>query len=124
MNTAWVDGTLLALAATLLALMWHWLMPTDRLTIGERGILDRALRLGWIRWDEIDGAYQPSAIDRQGLHLKLKPSRRLARRLRRRDGSFAGGPVDVRLDLAGTGISPAELLQQILTHGRRPTILS
>lgn len=110
-----------ALMVGIVLFSWRWLDPTLRIAVGEKGIRDRALGLGWIRWDEIEGAYQPTAHDRDGLRLKLRLSRRLARRLRRRapdlDGGISGDSLEVRIDLAGVGLSPAEVLQEILAHG-------
>ena len=71
-----------ALIVGIVLLSWRLLDPALRFAVSERGIRDRTLGLGWIRWDEIEGAYQPTAHDRDGLRLKLRLSRRLARRLR------------------------------------------
>lgn len=112
----------LAIAALLgfglLMLGWRSLNPRPRLLIDERGIRHRDLQLGWIRWDEIEGAYPPTLDDGEALRLKLRLSERLRRRLRRR----GSGSVEVRVDLAGAGIGPLELLQEILarTAGRPP----
>jgi hypothetical protein len=102
-------------------LSWHLLDPALRIAVSEKGIRDRTLGLGWIRWDEIEGAYQPTAHDRDGLRLRLRLTRRLARRLHRRspdlDGEVVGNSLDVRIDLTGADLSPAEVLQEILAHG-------
>ena len=115
---------MLALVAIgLLAVGWRLLLPSRQLVVDDRGILDRRLRLGWIRWDEIEGAYQPSAQDNQRLRLRLRRSERLERRLlRQRRPAVASGldpdSLDVQVNLAGTGMAPAELLQIIVAHGR------
>ncbi len=105
----------------LLASAWRLLYDEPRLEIGERGIRDRSLGLGWIRWDEIEGAYQRRSIDQDSIELRLRCSERLKRRLLGREGgrpdSVEHGFVHVRLDLAGTSLSPVEVLQEILAHG-------
>ncbi len=104
----------------LLILAWRLLNPRPRLLVDERGIRHRDLELGWIRWDEIEGAYPPTLADGEALRLKL----RLTERLKRRPGGPGNGPasVEIRLDLAGAEIGPLELLQEILarTAGHRP----
>jgi len=100
--------------------LWRAARRPLRLLVNERGILDRRLRVGWIHWDEIEGAYGPTAHDRDGLRLRVRASERLRRRLGRRRprsaGSIADSAVDLRLDLSGSSISPVELLQEILVH--------
>jgi hypothetical protein len=99
----------------LLVLVWRALHRTSRLEIGDRGILDRSLGLGWIRWEEIEGAYQRRSLEEQSVFLRLRPTERIRRRLARAPEQ----PFDVRLDLSGTGLSPVEVVQEILAHGRR-----
>lgn len=116
---------ILALVAGLglLILGWRVLNPRPRLLVDERGIRHRDLELGWIRWDEIEGAYSPTLADGEALRLKLRLSERLKRRLRRRRRGPGGArSVEVRLDLAGAEIGPLELLQEILarTAAHRP----
>lgn len=110
-----------AMILGIVVLSWRLMDPSLRLAVSEKGIRDRTLRLGWIRWDEIEGAYQPTAHDSDGLRLKLRLSRRLARRLRRRPQTpvtiGSDDSVEVRIDLTGTELSPAEVLQQILSRG-------
>jgi hypothetical protein len=116
---------LMALTGLVLWALWAAWRATRRplsVLVSERGILDRRLPLGWIRWDEIEGAWGPTATDRDGLRLRLRASERLRRRLR---GSREPGTepeqrraIDVRLDLAGSSISPVELLQEILSHAK------
>jgi hypothetical protein len=105
----------------LLASAWRLLHEEPRLEIGERGIHDRSLGLGWIRWDEIEGAYQRRSIDQDSIVLRLRCSERLERRLLSQGGCSSGsaehGSLHVRLDLAGTSLSPVEVLQEILAHG-------
>jgi len=103
---------------------WRLRHPPARVVVRERGILDRARGLGWISWDDIEGAWQPSRQDHNALHLRLRPEARPARRLRRglakRTAENAPGEtVDLRLDLEGTGLNPLELLREIVLHGRR-----
>ncbi len=113
------DIMMLTGAAGLALLMWRLLNPPRRLVITDRGILDRGLRLGWIQWDEIEGAYQPRVGDQDRLRLKLRISDRLSRRLRRR---FRRGGVpelmEVNLNLVGSSLSVVEILQRILAHDR------
>jgi hypothetical protein len=119
----WTQALLFAFIAGLAVVSWRLARPRLRLLVTERGILDRRLRLGWIHWDEIEGAYEPSAQDSDGLRLRLRVSERLGRKLRRRATRVAAPgaeSMDVRLDLSDSDISPLELLQQILSRtGRR-----
>ena len=103
-------------AAGIALLLWRLLNPPRRVVIDERGILDRSLRVGWIRWDDIEGAYQPTSVD-QTLSLRLRPDHRVARRLRRtrRAGpDDHDGTVNVYVNLSGTDVSPLEILQLIM----------
>ena len=113
-----MQALLIGAVVGLLLIGWLIQRPSLRLHITERGILDRRLRLGWIHWDEIEGAYEPSLQDRDSLRLRLRATRRLRRKLRRRATEVAPGSksVDVSLDLSGSDITPVELLQQILLY--------
>jgi len=105
------------------ALTWRLFQPVPRLVIGERGILDRGAKLGWIRWDEIEGAYQRRSEDRDAVFLRLRATERLARRLRRAGRKQAppvGQAFDLCLDLSDTGFSAVELVQEIMAHAERP----
>jgi len=104
----------------LLILLWRLLNPSPRLVVGERGILQRGLGWGWIRWDEIEGAYPPNLREADTLRLRLRVSERLARILRRRRRLAADTPVEdsleLRLSLAGSEYNAVELLQEIMAH--------
>ncbi len=100
-------------AAGIALLLWRLLNPPRRVVIDERGILDRSLRVGWIRWDDIEGAYQPTSVD-QTLSLRLRPDHRVARRLRRTRRAGHDGAVEVYVNLSGTDVSPLEILQLIM----------
>ena len=107
----------------LVALTWRTFQPAPRLEIGERGILDRGAKLGWIRWDEIEGAYQRRSEERSAVFLRLRATERLARRLRRAGRRLAppvGQTFDLRLDLSDTGFTAVELVQEIMAHSERP----
>ena len=73
----------LGILGTLALLTWTWKTAhqAPRLEIGERGILDRTLGLGWIRWEEIEGAYQRRSLDQDSVFIRLRLSRRIRRRL-------------------------------------------
>jgi hypothetical protein len=117
--------TLISIAAGLAFIGWRLLNPPLRLLISDRGILDRNLRIGWIHWDEIEGAYQPTIDDRDSIRLKLRRTERLLRKLTSRSRKKTrpqAGLLDVRLDLTGTDITPLEVLQEILAHGGRPVL--
>ncbi len=117
-----LETILIGIAFVLVALLWVALYPRPRLQLTERGFLDRDLQLGWIGWDEIEGAYTPNARDIQGLRLRVRPGKKLLRRLsRRRDaGVSADGTCELSLDLSETDVSPVELLQEVLSRsGRR-----
>jgi hypothetical protein len=108
-------------AAALLLLLWRFVHPTPRLVIGKRGILQRDLGWGWIPWDEIEGAYPPTAGEADTLRLRLRVTERLARVLRRKRRSAAdpaGESVEVRLDLRDTDVSAVDLLREILARQR------
>ena len=104
-------------AVGLLARGWRRLRPVPRLKISERGLRARDLGWGWILWDEIEGAYPPGVDQGETLRLRVRVTPRLAAAMRRR-----GHPppredtVEIRLDLAGTGLSAVELLQRILAR--------
>lgn len=105
------------------ALTWRMFQPAPRFEIGERGILDRGAKLGWIRWDEIEGAYQRRSEARSAVFLRLRATERLAHRLRRvgrRQAPSVGQTFDLRLDLSDTGFTAVELVQEIMAHSERP----
>ena len=107
---------------TLVLLTWTWkaVHNSHRLEIGERGILDRTLGLGWIRWDEIEGAYQRRSLDQDSVFIRLRPSRRIRRKLDGLKGTPARVPsesLDIRLDLTGTDVTPVDIVQEIIAHG-------
>lgn len=105
---SWILGLAIAGVAVLI-LLWRRARP--RLRIDERGILDPRLRLGLIRWDEINGAYHPSARDGDAVQLELRVTERIRRRLA---GAAPGPTLDVRLDLSRSDISPTQLVQKIV----------
>jgi hypothetical protein len=115
MNT--VETILIGIAFALVAALWFTLYPRPRLQMTERGLFDRNLRLGWICWDEIEGAYTPSTND-DGLRLRLRPGENLLRRLRRNRDANVGddGTCELRLDLSRTDLSSVELLQEVLSR--------
>jgi hypothetical protein len=118
----WIQAVTIVMGAGLALIAWRLLRPPLRLLVTERGILDRRLRLGWIHWDEIEGAYQPTARDGEALRLRLRVTERSGRTLWRRRAARRGArSMDVRLDLSGSGFTAVELLQQILsrTAGQR-----
>ena len=111
---------LLAIGLALLVMLWRWSNP-PRLEIGERGILDRSLGWGWIPWNEIEGAYPPTADRSETVRLKLRVTDRLARVLRKdKRGSDWDGPprdsVEIQLDLKDSELNAVEVLQEILSH--------
>ena len=72
-----LEWILIIAAFALVAVLWVTLYPRPRLRIGDRGFLDRELQLGWIRWDEIEGAYSPNVRDSDGIRIKLRPGHKL-----------------------------------------------
>ena len=117
MVTVWFSIFFLAVAV--LALLWRLVDPPPRLEIGERGILQRG-GWGWIPWEEIEGAYPPTASDDETVRLRLTVTERLARILRKKRRlpreSRVEGSVEVRLDLAGSDLNAIDVLQEILSH--------
>jgi hypothetical protein len=106
----WV-ALLVISGAISIALSWLF-RSRSRLLVTDRGILDRSLGMGWICWDEIEGAYQ----SRPGVSLRLRPETRAARRLRRRRDRTPA-PLTVSVDLDGTNVTPVELLQAVVARG-------
>lgn len=111
--------------AALLLLGWRLARPRPRLVLGERGILDRGLGWGWIPWDEIEGAYPPSADEGETVRLRVRFTDRLARTLHQRRrlplADPPDGRIEVRLDLSATGLTAVDVLQEILArHGGGP----
>lgn len=114
----------LAILVTLalgLALAFRRAFEPPRVEVGDRGIRDHGLGLGWIRWDEIEGAYPPSVADGDSLRLKVRLSRRLRRVLRRRELTRSGvrrigQSLLLPLHLEGSEVQAVELLQEILSH--------
>jgi len=90
----WSAVTIAAGVLGLLGLLWWLTHPSPRLVVGKRGILLRGRGWGWIPWDEVEGAYPPSADRADTVRLRL----------------------EVNLDLTETDLTPAELLQKIQTH--------
>jgi hypothetical protein len=80
-----IEAVLIGAAFALVVVLWVVLYPRPRLQLNERGFLDRDLGLGWIGWDEIEGAYPPNVQDAEGLRLRVRPGARLLRWLRRRN---------------------------------------
>jgi len=112
-----LETVLIGAAFALVLVLWVVLYPRPRLQLTERGFLDRNLRLGWIGWDEIEGAYPPSIEDVEGLRLRVRPRARLLRKLLRRTESVTDdGAYVLRLDLSDTAVSPVELLQEVLSR--------
>ncbi len=112
-----VETILIGAAFAIIVALWVVLYPRPRLQLTERGFLDRELGLGWIGWDEIEGAYTPSVEDSDGLRLRVRPGARLLRKLRRLDDTVAqNGAYELRLDLSDASVSPVELLQEVLSR--------
>ena len=118
--TVWFSIFFLALGV--LALLWRLVNPPPRLEMGERGILQRGLGWGWIPWEEIEGAYPPTAREDETVRLRLTVTKRLAQILRKRrqlpGETHLESPLEVRLDLAGSDLNAIDVLQEILSHDR------
>ena len=115
MNT--VETILIGIAFVLVAILWVALYPRPRLQMTERGFFYRNLRLGWIGWNEIEGAYTPNTRDVDALRLRLRPGVKLLRRLRGRHTDVSrDGTCELSLDLSETDISSVELLQEVLSR--------
>ena len=114
-------GAMIVLAFGAILLLWRTLNPPPHLEVTERGILDRRLGLGWIAWDEIEGAYPPGLRDRDTLRIRLNTGPRLGRRIRRRFPNIERDPsqpnsVELELHLADTEVDAVEILQQIMAR--------
>lgn len=110
---------LVSVAGLLAAAWWRRHARRSRVSCSDRGLLARGLGLGWIPWEQIEGAYPPTRRDPDALFLRLRVGESLAAKLRgqaarRRRDPRPGETFDVRVDLAGAAMSPAELLQEIL----------
>jgi len=104
---------LLLVISGAIAFVASWLVRSrPRLLVTDRGILDRSLGVGWICWDEIEGAYQ----SRPGVALRLRPEARAARRLRP-GRAPASATLTVRVNLSGSDVTPVELLQAVVARG-------
>jgi hypothetical protein len=103
---------LLVISAAITVLVSWVVRSRTRLLVTDRGILDRSLGLGWICWDEIEGAYR----SRPGVSLRLRPETRAARRLLRQPDADRQ-ELTVRVDLDGTDVTPVELLQAVVARG-------
>ena len=112
------DVLVLAIGAGAAWLMWRLVHPRARLVIGDRGILDRSSGLGWIHWDEIEGAYRTRSDRDESVLLRVRCSERLARRLQARRSVGCTSSFEVPLALEGTSVSGVEVLQQILSRCR------
>jgi len=110
------------LAVTLLVI-WRLRRSREPLTVSPIGIQHRGLYRGWIRWDEIEGAYPPTAGNHQ-LRLRVRLSARLARALKRRrrlaPDSRVGDSVEIDLALDQSRHSALELMQLILAQPAPP----
>lgn len=118
----WWSVPLIVAGIALGVLVWRAAHPRHEVIVGDRGILQRDLGLGWIPWDEIEGAYPPTAAESDTLRLRLRLTRRLARVLRKRRIAHdrdRESSVEVRLDLAESDLSAVELLYEI--HQRTPS---
>ena len=102
---------------TIAGALWWLAYPLTPVQIDARGILDRRLGLGRIRWDEIEGAWQPRDGGGRRVQLRLRVTDRLSRLLARRSPAPPPTTLEVPLDLSGTEISGIELLQEIVAHG-------
>ena len=122
-----IIGAVSVIVATLLYVCWRWIAPAPRLIVDERGILDRQLRIGWIRWDEIEGAYPPRDGE-NAIRLRLRPTLRLRQRLARRlsglSGAAAGGSLELRILLTDTEWSAVEILQRMLLYTATPSAVT
>jgi len=100
--------------------LWRVARPRPRLEIGDRGIRGPVLGRGWIPWEEIEGAYPPTAADSNTLSLRLRVTQRLAAVLGRGRRTARELPPEgtlvVPVDLAGSGLSAVDVLQEILAH--------
>ena len=97
-------------------LSWRLLDPALRIAVGEKGIRDRTLGLGWIRWDEIEGVWQPREGGGSRVQLRLRVSARLSRLLKRRSPDAVPDAVEVPVDLSGTHLSGIEVIQEIVSR--------
>lgn len=121
-----ITGISIAVAvAIVVALFVTWRLRRARepLTVGPIGIRHRGLGRGWIRWEEIEGAYPPSAGNKQ-LRLRVRLSARLARRLKRRrhlaPESRVGDSIEIELALDRSRHSALDLMQRILSQPPPP----
>ena len=78
------EAILLVTALATAALLLRMANPPAPVRIDAQGIFDRRLGLGRIRWDEIEGAWQPRDGSGLRVQLRLRVTERLSRVLRRR----------------------------------------
>lgn len=124
------SGLALTIVAAALGLGLAWFIASrrPRVILTERALLVRALRVGKIPWDEIEGAYLPRRDDLTSVvHLRVRLTPRLRRRLQR--SRMAGQivaetqqTVEFIVDLTDTAVSPVELIQAIVRgNASRPS---
>jgi len=120
---SWLEVRIAARVSGWTARIWRQLRPAPPLAIGDRGIFDRRLGVGWIPWEQIEGAFRASreGDDPDTLFLRVRPTERQWRRLTRGRGpSDWSGPVptlvDLPVDLAGADVSEVQILQEIVGH--------
>ena len=111
--TVWFSIFFLAVAV--LALLWRLVDPPPRLEIGERGILQRG-GWGWIPWEEIEGAYPPTAREAETVRLRLTVTGRLARILRKKRHLPRETPVEGSVEV----LREIQRLYHILYVSARP----
>lgn len=120
--TAAITVAALLIALTAL-IVWRLRRAREPVTVGPLGIQHRGLGPSWIRWEEIEGAYPPTA-GHDALRLRVRLSPRLLRGLRRRRRLApeigVGDSVEIDLALDRSRHSALELMQQILSHPAPP----
>ena len=94
-----------------------------RITIDEKGILDRTLRMGVIEWNDIDGAYLKRMPGATFICLQLRDAKKYTSRLSPRVQRVVAlneklGATPVSLNLTGVEAKPQEVLDLIETQVR------
>ena len=94
-----------------------------RITIDEKGILDRTLRMGVVEWNDIDGAYLKRMPGATFICLQLRDAKKYTSRLSPRVQRVVAlneklGATPVSLNLTGVDAKPQDILDLIETQVR------
>ncbi len=111
--------TILFFGSCLLVYVWQIIDARPRLVIDERGVLDRTLGIGRIRWSDIEHAYVVSLSSADFICLELRNSEKYLRRLSKVKRALAKanrhlGMTDFSLNLYGVNATAEEVFELVI----------